>query len=39
MQSSILDVGKVFQIRPWFIYTLNKKTKQLSLKIKLVLNY
>ena len=38
-QCSILNVGKVSQIRLCFIYTLNKKAKQLSMKIRLVPSY
>ena len=38
-RSSIVDVGKVSQIQLSFIYTLNRKAKQLSMKITLVPNY
>ena len=38
-KSSVLDVDKVSQIRFCFLYTLNKKAQQLSIKIRLVLNY
>ena len=36
---SIWDFGKASQIRLFFIYTLNKKIQQLSVKIRLVLNH
>ena len=35
-KSAILDVRKVSQIQLCFIYTSNKKLKQLSMKIRLV---
>ena len=38
-KSSVLDVDKVSQIRFCFLYTLNKKAQQLSIKIRLMLNY
>ena len=38
-KSSILDVAKVTQIRLCFVYTLSKKAKHFSVKIRLVQNY
>ena len=37
-KSSVLDVGKVSQIRFCFIHTLNRKVQKLSVKIRLVQN-
>ena len=38
-KSSILDVKNLSQIWLFFLYALNKKAKQLSMKIKFVPNY
>ena len=38
-RSSIVDVGRVSQTQLCFIYTLNGKVKQLSMKIRFVPNY